>query len=129
MDPEPPLLLSDPSYDTDAAGRVVLTAAKPDGDALALAFPAAEAAAHLNGWLISLQAIATNQSLLAGTGIDYTLIGCVMATAGNKIALVAQEDSDGAPTRALKGALNPATLKMSLFGADDDGNVIMSIAQ
>lgn len=58
MDPDTPLLLSDPSYDTDEAGRVVMTAANPDGEALALAFPGEEAAAHLHGWLSSLQAIA-----------------------------------------------------------------------
>jgi hypothetical protein len=58
LDQETPLLLSDPFYDTDEAGRVVLTAARPDGDGIALAFPAEQAAAHLSGWLTSLQAIA-----------------------------------------------------------------------
>jgi hypothetical protein len=58
VDQDTPLLLSDPSYDTDAAGRVVLTAANPDGEALALAFPGEQAATHLHGWLTSMQAIA-----------------------------------------------------------------------
>ena len=58
---ETPLLLSDPSYDVDEAGQVVLAAAKPDGEGMAVAFPAAEAAVHLNGWLMSLQQLADRQ--------------------------------------------------------------------
>jgi hypothetical protein len=58
LDPHAPLLLGDPSYDTDDANRVVLTASGPDGEGVALAFLGEEAAAHLHGWLASLQAIA-----------------------------------------------------------------------
>ena len=61
MDPEKPLLLSDPSYDTDETGRIVMMAATQEGEGMALAFPAAEAASHLNGWLTSLQTIADRQ--------------------------------------------------------------------
>ena len=58
MDSHAPLLLSDPSYDTDAANRIVLTAVGPDGEGVALAFPGEEAATHLHGWLAAMQSIA-----------------------------------------------------------------------
>ena len=58
MAAESPLLLRDPSYDTDDAGTILLHAADPQGKGVALAFPGEEAAQHLHGLVTAIQSIA-----------------------------------------------------------------------
>ena len=44
-----PLLLRDPSYDADPqTNRILLFASPPDGEGIAVAFPAEEAGQHLD---------------------------------------------------------------------------------
>lgn len=57
MEPQNPVLLTDPSYDS-TDDHVFLSATQPDGAQLSFTFPAEDSGKHLHGWLTAIQNIA-----------------------------------------------------------------------